>query len=227
LIVRSIEDDRVLGYLLKYYPNGNLRDYSIQNRKSLSNETLCKWSTQIAGVLRHLLFECDFTYVDIKPDNILVDENEANLVLADFSDEGCTSWIASPELFHGHDFKQSSIVNGKERLEYANSEPANTTLVPRHSSIPDEWPRLARDKVMVYSVGRTLWMIWEAIPAEKFTMADFNRGSDFDSMRMVFTKSTDSVPSEMKDLVLRCVEEDPNARPTLAEVEAFFSNVKV
>ena len=101
LVTILTEDDRVMGYLLKHYPNGNVRDYAIDNRGQLSIEVLYKWFAQLAGVLDHLLYECNFTYVDIKPDNCLVDEDQT-LVLADFSEEGCTSWTAAPEVFHGY-----------------------------------------------------------------------------------------------------------------------------
>lgn len=225
LLTLSKEDDRVLGYLLKYYPNGNVRDYAINNLGRLNRNILCKWSAQISGVLRYLLYECNFKYVDIKPDNFLVDEDETRLILADFSDEGCTSWTSSPELFHGRLLNTTSTVDGKAVLTYTSPEPANTTPVPRLFSFPDIWPDEACEKAMVYSVGRTLWMIWEAIPVDRFTMVNFRSGDGFDPMCTVFTESTDSIPQEMKDLVLSCVNEDPNERPTLAEIEAFFSKI--
>ncbi|KAI9753494.1 MAG: hypothetical protein M4579_005126 [Chaenotheca gracillima] len=218
LVTVSSEDDRLLGYLLKYYPNGNVRDYAISSRSQLSIEMLCKWSAQIAGVLGHLLYKCGFSYVDIKPDNFLVDEDQ-NLVLADFSNEGCTNWIAPPELYHGYELNMST--DGKE-WSYTSTEPANTSSMPRLLSIPTHWPPEAGDKAMVYSVGRSLWMIWETIPADKFTMAGFHATGDFDPSRTVFTESTDLVPQAMKDMVLRCVHADPKARPTLAEVESLF-----
>jgi Protein kinase domain len=221
LVAVSSDDERLVGYLLKYYPNGNVRDFAINNQSQLSTIILCKWLSQIAGALIHLLYKCTFTYVDIKPDNFLVD-NDQNLVLADFSDDGCTGWIAAPELFHGHEISIST--DGKDDFFYICTQPPNTTSVPRLFSIPEHWPREARDKAMVFSVGRSLWMIWEAIPAEKFIMSGFHLSADFDPTCTVFTETTSSVPREMKDFVLRCVRPDSKERPTLAEVEAFFTH---
>lgn len=229
------DDDRVIGYLLMYYPNGNVRDYSIENGSKLNAEIFCKWSTQMARALSHLLYRCNFTYVDIKPDNFLVDENQ-NLVLADFSNEGCTPWIIAPELFHGHSIKQTSTEPNNGEFTYESVEPRNTTSNPRLSTIPDHWPCEAREKVMVFSLARSVWMIWDAIPLENFTMAGLSLHKPggpegFDPSRTVFKHQPPSpgaanevvaVPQKMKDFVLRCVDEDPKQRPTLAEVETFF-----
>ena len=223
LVVVSEEDDRVMGYLLKYYPHGNLRDFVIQNPSQVHLAVVCKWSAQIVEAVSHLLYTCDFPYSDIKPDNILVDEH-GDLVLADFSDEGCTSWTTAPEVFHGYSIDISP--DGKS-FSYTSPQPANETSRPRLDGIPRDWPREAQNKAMVYSVGRSLWIIWEAIPAEKFLMAGFRPAGDFDPNRTVFTEATSHLPQAWKDFVLRCVEHDPKERPALEEIQSFFGNRRV
>jgi serine/threonine protein kinase len=152
LVAISADDGRIIGYPLKYYPNGNVRDHAIKSQNQLSTRILCKWSSQISGVLAHLLYSCNFTYVDIKRENFLVDKDR-NLVLADFPEEACTGWIAAPKLLHGYSV---NISMGGKVFSYTSTEPANTTSVPRLFSIPQHWPREARDKAMVFSVGRSL-----------------------------------------------------------------------
>ncbi|KAF8242079.1 hypothetical protein K440DRAFT_640191 [Wilcoxina mikolae CBS 423.85] len=151
-------DKCMCGYLLEYYPLGNIRDYCLRKRTNGQLPPLGllrKWAVQLASVLHHLLYIANFIYNDIKPDNFVIDSEE-NLILIDFSIDGSTAWTCPPEVFHGY-----ALASGETADSFRYVPPAekNTSQRPKFDGVPRGWPKEAKDKALVFGVGRSLWMM--------------------------------------------------------------------
>lgn len=235
VIKPSDTSDRIIAYLLKYYPKGNLREYALQLRSQdvARLDVLQKWAIQMAQVLHHLLYTCDHRYGNVKPENIVVDDNE-NLIMIDFGDTtACNIYSRAPEIYFRLCVSRSSS-SGTTELYYGR------TVRDRKEgdSIPEGWPPRAHENAIVYSFGRTLWMIWEATQAnqfpEKSPSLDITEATPADQSPEKFrplhctnfTEATAGVPLPWKDKILQCVKVDPNERPTLQEIITFFKNAE-
>jgi len=181
----SRDSSRVLAFLLKYYPNGNLRQYAIRVRSSgdIRLPLFCKWAVQLANALHFLHHERNLDYENIKPENCVVDEEE-NIKLIDFvPHHGCNKYVRAPEL------------TGRSMGE-----------------------GVAREVAMIFALGRTLWMVWEATSENGHPEI-----GDHDTVRETkFTEATAAVPLQWKQRILQCVDTDPDKRPKLAEISGFF-----
>jgi len=139
ILVKPFADsDRVLGFLLPYYPHENLREYVFKlrckNKGPLS--LLYKWAVQLSQVFHHLLYKKRILYLNIKPENCVVDKNE-NLITIDFEHGAyCRPEFRAPEMSGWHKTKTMSDT--------------------------------AQEKGTVFSVGRILWVIWKITPTNKY-----------------------------------------------------------
>ncbi|KAH8122466.1 putative serine/threonine protein kinase, variant 1 [Trichoderma asperelloides] len=79
-----------------------------------------------------------------------------------------------------------------------------------------ECPR-ALEAAEVYSVGRSLWAIFE----QSDDVWVYKRGHS-ETKAVVWTHGSDSVPEAWKDFVSRCMNLDPNKRPTFEQGERFW-----
>ena len=184
LLVKPDKDsNRVLGFLLKYHPHGNLREYvfKLRSKNDIPLSLFCKWAVQLAQAFQHLLYTERFFYQNIKPENCVVDE-EKNLVLIDFEHGSqCRSEFRAPEVVLYHDHK-------------------------------------AEEKATVFSVARTLWVVWEVMSTNKYP----ERGKHGEYCKTIFTETTAAVPQGWKDMILQCVDPIPNKRPSLQEIFKLF-----
>lgn len=188
VLVKPLEDsDRVLGFLLKYYPHGNLRDYifKLRSKEDVPLSSFCKWAIQLAQVFHYLLYTKRFSYRNIKPENCVVNEKK-NLILIDFEPAVCRSRFRAPEIDGYHD---------TSALSYT-----------------------AQEQATVFSVGRTLWVVWEITSTNKYP-----EGREDEEYREVsFTEAIAAVPQRWKDMILRCVDPIPNNRPSFTEISNLF-----
>lgn len=75
------EENGTAYYVMDYIEGGSLKDY-VENKGHLSDTKACSYILQIADALKYL-HSLNILHLDIKPSNILIDNNEC-LVLIDF-----------------------------------------------------------------------------------------------------------------------------------------------
>ena len=71
--------------------------------------------------------------------------------------------------------------------------------------IPDEWPRAAHEKAMIFSLARAFWIICESVPSNKTPEKTEN---DY-SYSTTFSDASSDLPQEWKEIILKCVAQDP------------------
>ncbi|KAL2043017.1 hypothetical protein N7G274_004075 [Stereocaulon virgatum] len=120
----------VCGTLYPFMKNGSLAD-AIKEQVKLSTptwslHTLAKWCSQLASAVKHSHSEAGTYHIDIKPSNILLDDNE-DLIVIDWEQDGATIYVCAPEVndtMHVREVKDSS---GSKTLVY---RPFNTLPIP-------------------------------------------------------------------------------------------------
>lgn len=155
VIKPSDTSDRIIAYLLEYYPNENLQEYALKlwGQDVVRLGVFRGWAAQITDVLQYLLYVGTHRYANIKPENCVVDDDK-NLIMIDFGKTtACNEYSRAPEVYYRLDLSWSSLPSGATELCY------RTPLLDcrKGSCIPEWWPLRAHENAMVYSLGRTFW----------------------------------------------------------------------
>ncbi|KAL8800748.1 MAG: hypothetical protein Q9182_004953 [Xanthomendoza sp. 2 TL-2023] len=152
LVTVSSSDHRVCGFLILYYPKGELYQWSrkLASQGRWSESHLREWALATASAMEFLV-KCGEWHGDLKPDNIFVGE-AGNLVLADRTRDFATIAFASPELLDDH------IVTWNEegQLQY---EPREAKRARQYLGLPVQWPLDAKEKSEVYAFGILLLVL--------------------------------------------------------------------
>ncbi|KEF54292.1 uncharacterized protein A1O9_09458 [Exophiala aquamarina CBS 119918] len=137
LVTVSDIDERVCGFLAPHYRNGNLDIYArrLRSKGTITVEKLYKWLGQLVDAVRFLA-EKETWHGDIKPDNIVIDDDE-NAVLIDLARAFTTSATTSPEA----------------RKYISTHAPCRTSV-----GIPEDWPLQIVVLSEIYSIGRTMYL---------------------------------------------------------------------
>lgn len=189
LITLSETDERVCGFLTTYHANGNLEFYARKLRKEgkLTPKLLVKWALQLVDAVSFLTRHQSF-HGDLKPDNIVVTENE-DIVLIDFTRLFTTFVTASPE------------------VRKLCTQSGGTTL-----GIPVHWPMESIIQSEVYSIGRTLYLVCEGVEMAKVYR---EMGWTQDGAFLTVFSAKSSAPPELQKIISLCVSQDPSQRPSL------------
>ncbi|KAK4171358.1 hypothetical protein QBC36DRAFT_391167 [Triangularia setosa] len=92
----------VVGFLLRYFPRGSIRDIlpALQRAGTLTPSTKLAWCRQIASALLHIEETAGTFYSDLRPDNVLLADDGEGVVLCDFEQRGnWHEWCAPEVLF--------------------------------------------------------------------------------------------------------------------------------
>lgn len=209
-----------------------LRRESLQealNRSNTTGERLplilkAKWARQIASALAATHVSCQY-HMDLKPSNILLDDDE-NAILIDWEQSGASPFSIAPEADGSWDVEIERLQPDGNGVSQDSAETPKL-IYRKHTGAPREnhwkWPRwnifpiwqikcpAALRAAEVYSLGRTLWVIFEQL-SQVDLVGD---GNDFTPGPISWGLRTADIPSHWKDFVNECVDPNPNFRPDL------------
>ena len=182
-----------------YQPNGDLKEIVKKyiNRKSFSGTHLSTIALGIAHAI-DCLHEKGFLHRDLKSKNVLMDEKQ----MPRLGDFGITRLIPSDE----------------EKITRKIGTPAymapEVFLGSKYSTPAD-----------IYSFGLILFEMSEChVPLEHYSREELFSFFKSDELTLPFTKIT---PKPLKDLILKCINKNPEQRPTANEIFNQIASGKV
>ena len=203
-------DKKLLIFALEYCKFGNLNDFKKSLKRNVFDETLvCYIAGKIVNTLESLHL-CKYVHLDLKPDNILVDEN-LEFLLSDFS----TCYKYSKE-----DFKNYPCIGTENYM---------APEMFKRSKINNEEDFFKPD---IYSLGGVLYKLSTGF-------FHYLKKSDISNLRVpvniedriingdVNLDNLKYLSDVFKDFLLKCLEKDVTKRPTIFDLKKhpFISNL--
>ncbi|MCJ1245438.1 hypothetical protein MMC30_002642 [Trapelia coarctata] len=212
----------ICGTLYCYHRNGSLAsriDCSVEEKTRISLSQKAKWCYQLSSAIHHVHSEACAWHQDIKPPNLLLDDDD-NLLVIDWEQCGANSFVLAPEA--DGSFDVTSNDQGSNRLVYVRYEGPqrvnNLIGEPKWNVFPTwmkEQPK-AVELAEVYSLGSTMWLLLEQVPINRDDVEDYC------SRTIQWSDDSMDIPQSWKDIVAACVKEDPNERIGMKELLSFW-----
>lgn len=235
LVVVDLEEaetgsGRVCGMLYPYYKNGSLAhalNYSVEQNIRISLAKKAKWCRQIVSGIYHVHSEGLSWHQDLKPPNIILDDEE-NIIIIDWEQGigGTNTFISAPETYRDADAHYSQG-EGSEILyrRYKGPPRINNAIGTPHWDVFPAWSvhcRKAVELAEVFSLGATMFLILEQVALEQVPGVE-----DYSTAKMAWSSESSDIPQAWKDTVSACTRENPNERISMKEVLAFWNNEDV
>ncbi|KAL4933685.1 kinase-like domain-containing protein [Aspergillus undulatus] len=212
----------IVGFLLQYFQGGSLRDILPvrQRAGTLAEPTKLRWCRQVASALAHI-HQAGTFYSDLRPDNVLLDEEE-NVVLCDFEQRGNWYEWCAPEILYRQYAENirarlpKRVINSPyDRLlkGYAqlHSLSDSTCYTPAESPIEARnraWfslPQASREKAVVYSLGLFIYAVFEGL-----SNVQCNVANQFPIEPEVEFPTFRRTPEAIRKLIKQCTTDTPD-----------------
>jgi len=176
-------DDKVVGFILRYYSLGTLADALVPRTGagSLDLRTQIRWSKEITKTLMAINKSPAKFYSELKPDNLLLhtgEDQQEHILFIDFEQMGNWTTFSAPEIHYVEyliRLTKSDMVPSAERSRFASilekfvppvkDDPSDSEIYanPPRGYYKAWYTLSASDKeaAEVYSLGKTLWAIFE------------------------------------------------------------------
>ncbi|KAK4696820.1 hypothetical protein P7C71_g1164, partial [Lecanoromycetidae sp. Uapishka_2] len=230
-VVRNVKDgdqeDLVCGVLYPLLENFSLSTRIDQQLMPTTTtreprRNLARWCFQMVSAIAHTHFEAHTYHMDLKPPNILLDDEE-NIIVIDWEQSGAPRSTRAPEVDGTWDVQEVNNEDVPHLIYTKYKGPPRQNMAhgrPKWNIFPiwrQHCPR-ALEKAEVYSLGRTMWMLLQLVGSEEL------EGNE--KLAMYWDERSKDIPQHWKELVGRCLEPDPNTRVGLRELEAFWREEK-
>jgi hypothetical protein len=223
---RRVQDGEfiVCGFILEYHTGGNLRDIIPLRARNgtLDLSTQLKWAQQLVSALIFVFHDQRSFYSDVRADNIVLacDDGDGlsreseRIVLIDFAQDGNQMNCSAPEIYFLEFLAQlldSKDVPTAEKAKYeslllANKVPA-TAPSDEYTNAKDghheHWVSLSppdREAAVVYSLGKTLWCIFEGMGTH-----DTQNTQSFRFEPTLQFPQFVQTPPDLRPLIRRCI----------------------
>ncbi|UKZ48157.1 hypothetical protein TrVGV298_002393 [Trichoderma virens] len=226
------KDHVICGALYPFLQRQSLQEIisqSNENRTRLPLVAKAKWACQISSAMA-MVHSSGQYHMDLKPSNMLLN-NDDDVVVIDWEQSGASPFFLAPEANGMWDVEMAA---NKETDAVRDTKPGKANMVYRKftGQLPDDcgtWPRRnvfqlwqrecprALEAAEVYSVGRSLWAIFE----QSEDTWDYDRGQ-WEAKAIEWTHGSQGIPEVWKDFVSRCMSVDPNQRPAFDQGEKFW-----
>lgn len=174
----------VVGFLLRHFPAGSIRDIlpARQRAATLSPRLKLAWCLQTAAALEHVRQAAGTFFSDLRPDNVLLDEDE-RVILCDFEQRGnWHEWCAPEVLFRQY----SENIHAALPVPHLSSPydgllvgfalgSAPTSATPPVEAANRAWFMLStdsQDKATVYSFGLFIYTVFEGLSSVRRSIAN-------------------------------------------------------
>ncbi|OAL48661.1 hypothetical protein IQ07DRAFT_645437 [Pyrenochaeta sp. DS3sAY3a] len=221
------------GGLFPFYPGGSAAsriDDSNKKGVRIPLELKAHWCANMAAAVFHTHRVAKTYHMDIKPGNFVADASD-NLILCDWEQHDAPATTLAPEADGTWDVTEDlpTLQDGRPRLQYTKysgtprrnvdedvlgDAPWHTWNVFPNWSNEHPW---ALELAEVFSLGRSMWMLLRQ------PESDFEDIGHPDELITDWEQSED-VLTTWKQIVDRCMSRDPNERPDLSELVAFWTD---
>ncbi|KAF8881677.1 kinase-like domain-containing protein [Gymnopilus junonius] len=208
----------ICGTLQPFYAKGDLDKYLRVNDASLPLKA--KWCYQLVSATHHAYFIGKTYHMDLKPPNLLLDEN-LDLVVIDWENSGANISVLPPEADGTFDVSLRQLFNGEKVIQYKKyngPERSNNLVRPTWNVFPI-WNiecRQAIELAQVYSFGRAIWMILTGVLNDELEDKDI----------WWTLKMEKAIPESWRKVVENCVRKDPNSRMSMEKLLIFWRDAQ-
>jgi len=227
--VHNADSDSVLmGHLSTFFTKGDLSTLITTANSTGTQISLlqkAKWCHQMSLAIVHTHRAMHTFHMDIKPGNFVVDDEE-NLLLIDWEQSGAPATTLAPEADGTWNVKEHDTNEGCTKLVYMKYIGPERRNMPEGSgqesfntwNVFPEWqatcPR-AVELAEVFALGRTMWMLLSQ------TANDFDEVEHPNHVRITWGNEN-NLPLHWIKMVEKCMEKDPNERPSVMDLAEFW-----
>ncbi|KAI1169764.1 kinase-like protein [Nemania sp. FL0916] len=221
---RDEDQAPLCGTLYPFMARGTLDDQVLRCKEAgirIELQEKALWCLQLSSALAHTHHTAHTYHMDIKPANVLVDDN-GNAILIDWEQCGAPLCTLAPEANGDWDVDEIQQPGAPSKLVYKKYHGKAQVNRPRGRPTWDvfpewskRWPR-ACEAAEVFSLGRTMWMLLQEVPQGDV------QDLDPENIIVGWSEDADDIPEAWKAVVMGCLERDPNKRIGLTDLVRFW-----